>query len=59
MSKTWLNATFLWLSIPENARWLLVFDNVDRDWQPDARDAQAYNYKNLLPFANHVPDYGN
>ncbi|KAK3111935.1 hypothetical protein LTR53_012311 [Teratosphaeriaceae sp. CCFEE 6253] len=34
-----------WLSIKENTMWLLVFDNVDRDWQagPGQEDTQAYD----------------
>jgi len=42
-----------WLSLPDNTRWLLVFDNVDRDWQSTPPDPQAYDFQEFLPFADH------
>ncbi|TKA64223.1 hypothetical protein B0A55_11578, partial [Friedmanniomyces simplex] len=41
-----------WLSMKKNTKWLLVFDNVDRDWQSGQGDAQAYNYRDFLPSAD-------
>nr|POE72713.1 vegetative incompatibility protein het-e-1 [Quercus suber] len=49
-----LTGSFLqWLSLPENKKWLLVIDNVDREWQCTVEDAQAYDYKDFLPQADH------
>ena len=42
-----------WLSLPDNSRWLLVFDNVDRDWESLQQDPQAYNFQDFLPAADH------
>ncbi|KAH8728360.1 hypothetical protein GQ44DRAFT_824189 [Phaeosphaeriaceae sp. PMI808] len=37
-----------WLSLATNQHWLLIFDNVDRDYY-DKDDVQAYNVKNYFP----------
>lgn len=37
-----------WLSLPTNRHWLLIFDNVDRDFH-NADDPQAYDVKAYLP----------
>ncbi|KAK4904286.1 hypothetical protein LTR49_026229 [Elasticomyces elasticus] len=42
-----------WLSKKGNTGWLLIFDNVDRDWQTGKRDAQAYNPTDFFPSADH------
>lgn len=41
-----------WLSRPSNTRWLLIFDNADRDFR-DEKDPQAYNLKDYFPDADH------
>jgi hypothetical protein len=41
-----------WLSMPSNAHWLLLVDNVDRDHR-DQGDAQAYNLQTYFPHADH------
>lgn len=41
-----------WLSQPSNYRWLLIIDNVDRDYH-DRSDLQAYNVKEYFPQADH------
>lgn len=41
-----------WLSLPSNPNWLLIFDNVDRDFH-DKNDPQAYNVKNYFPYLDH------
>jgi hypothetical protein len=41
-----------WLSLPSNSRWLLLIDNVDRDYR-DKTDLQAYNIKKYFPEADH------
>jgi hypothetical protein len=37
-----------WLSRAENKRWLIIFDNVDRDYQQET-DINAYNVSNYIP----------
>lgn len=37
-----------WLSRTENKRWLIIFDNVDRDYQQES-DIDAYNVSNYIP----------
>lgn len=41
-----------WLSILSNRQWLLVFDNVDRDFH-NQDDPQAYNVKAYFPQTDH------
>jgi hypothetical protein len=41
-----------WLCIPSNPNWLLIVDNVDRDYH-DQDDPQAYNVKEYFPCADH------
>lgn len=41
-----------WLSLPSNDRWLLIFDNADRDHR-DHQDSQAYDLKEYFPQADH------
>jgi hypothetical protein len=44
-----------WLSLKANTGWLLVLDNVDREWQgvSGCDDPQAYDYKDFFPPADH------
>jgi hypothetical protein len=44
-----------WLSLEANTGWLLVLDNVDREWQGASgrADPQAYDFKDFLPPADH------
>lgn len=44
-----------WLSLEANTGWLLVLDNVDREWQGEGgrADPQAYDFKDFLPPADH------
>jgi hypothetical protein len=44
-----------WLSLEANTGWLLVLDNVDREWQGanGCTDPQAYDFKDFLPPADH------
>ncbi|KAF1826804.1 uncharacterized protein K489DRAFT_125754 [Dissoconium aciculare CBS 342.82] len=51
---TRLSDSFLqWLSRAGNENWLIVIDNVDREWQSVVQDDQAYNYHEFLPSADH------
>ena len=42
-----------WLALERNRRWLVVFDNVDRDYHAEVEDAQAYNIESFFPAADH------
>jgi KaiC/GvpD/RAD55 family RecA-like ATPase len=42
-----------WLSQPSNRRWLLVIDNVDRDYTAKVKDSLAYDLKQYFPAADH------
>lgn len=43
-----------WLSLEANTGWLLILDNVDREWQGAGgrADPQAYDFKDYLPPAD-------
>lgn len=41
-----------WLSKTENKHWLIIFDNVDRDYQQES-DINAYNVSNYIPEVDH------
>lgn len=41
-----------WFSKPSNNKWLLIFDNVDRDYLAQDKDSQAFNIKEYLPEAD-------
>lgn len=43
---------FRWLSLTSNFQWLLIFDNVDRDFH-NKDDPQAYDVKGYFPHADH------
>jgi hypothetical protein len=42
-----------WLARPDNAAWLLVFDNVDREYKAQGGDLDAYDVKRYLSGADH------
>jgi hypothetical protein len=42
-----------WLSIQENHRWIMVFDNVDNPKTPDSTDPQAYDIKSYFAEVYH------
>ena len=42
-----------WLKIPDNNRWLIVFDNIDREFNKSGSDPLAYNVKTYIPNADH------
>jgi hypothetical protein len=46
------NAVLRWLALKKNRRWLMIFDNVDRDVQSD-EDIQAYDVTSFVPPADH------
>ena len=42
-----------WLAQPDNTDWLLIFDNVDREYNPRDPDPEAYDVKRYLSSADH------
>ena len=48
-----VNGVFQWLSLQSNQHWLLIIDNVDRDYFHKDRDPQAYDVKKYFPSADH------
>ena len=41
-----------WFSQPFNNKWLLIFDNVDREYSAQSKDPEAFNIKEYLPEAD-------
>ncbi|KAL9598143.1 MAG: hypothetical protein Q9219_004699 [cf. Caloplaca sp. 3 TL-2023] len=48
-TKAKADAVLKWLAHDKNCRWLMVFDNVDRDIEFDQNDDQAYDVTSFLP----------
>ncbi len=46
-------AALKWLALPGNDRWLMIVDNVDREYSRDDEDPLAYDIKSFLPPADH------
>jgi tetratricopeptide (TPR) repeat protein len=42
-----------WLSLPGNWKWLLVIDNVDREFQEPGKDEQGFNPEEAMPSSDH------
>jgi hypothetical protein len=42
-----------WLSTPRNKGWLLIYDNIDRDWSRDGPDPEAYDLLSYFPPSDH------
>ncbi|KAF2025710.1 hypothetical protein EK21DRAFT_75787 [Setomelanomma holmii] len=42
-----------WLARPDNTAWLLIFDNVDREYSRSSGDAEAYDVKRYFSGADH------
>jgi hypothetical protein len=42
-----------WLARPDNREWLLIFDNVDREYSPDVSDPDAYEVERYFSGADH------
>jgi hypothetical protein len=42
-----------WLARSDNTAWLLIFDNVDREYSKNGSDAEAYDVKRYFSSADH------
>lgn len=42
-----------WLSIKENNRWIVIFDNVDNPKLPGTKDPEAYEIRSYFPNTHH------
>lgn len=47
-----VNEVLNWLSQPLNKKWLLIFDNVDREFSTSSRDLEAFDVKRFFPDAD-------
>ena len=48
-----ISNVLIWFNGPDNNRWLLVFDNVDRDNSPEVNDPQSYAVEEIFPEVDH------
>ena len=48
-----VNDVLGWLARPDNTAWLLIFDNVDREYSKNGNDAEAYDVKRYFSGADH------
>lgn len=46
-------AALHWLALKGNRRWLMIFDNVDRDYHLNAEDLDAYDLVSCFPRVDH------
>ena len=46
-------AVLKWLALRENRRWLMIVDNVDREYSANAEDPQSFDILSFLPPADH------
>jgi hypothetical protein len=42
-----------WLSLPGNWKWLLIIDNVDREFRGPGKDEEGFNPKEAMPHSDH------
>lgn len=42
-----------WLALEDNKNWLLLIDNVDKEYLPKSKDPQAYDISLYLPNSDH------
>ncbi|KAF2022864.1 hypothetical protein EK21DRAFT_82159, partial [Setomelanomma holmii] len=42
-----------WLTRPDNTSWLLIFDNVDREYKLQNGDPDSYDVRRYLPGPGH------
>jgi hypothetical protein len=42
-----------WLSLPKNRKWLVIIDNVDREFKGPAKDEQGFDLGEVMPDADH------
>jgi hypothetical protein len=42
-----------WLAHPDNTDWLLIFDNVDREYKAQGSDPDAYDVRRYMSGADH------
>lgn len=47
------NQVLLWLAKPDNTRWLIIFDNIDRYSLVQGHDDSKYDLHEFFPNADH------
>lgn len=48
-----VDEVLMWLCQPSNNQWLLIFDNVDREFGASSGDPEAFDVKAYFPEADH------
>jgi len=48
-----LRSLLQWLSLPGNWKWLLIIDNVDREFRGPAQDEQGFDPQDVMPVSDH------
>jgi hypothetical protein len=51
--KVVIKEVLTWLSRTANKKWLLIFDNVDRDYSAEPQDVDAFDPETYFPAADH------
>ena len=46
-------AVLRWLALEGNRRWLIIVDNIDREYSPEAEEPQAHDILSFLPPTDH------
>ncbi|KAK3179070.1 hypothetical protein OEA41_001209 [Lepraria neglecta] len=47
------NAFLRWLALEGNPPWLVILNNLDRDYRGEREDSQAYDMESFLPATDH------
>jgi hypothetical protein len=48
-----VSVVIAWLDFPQNARWLMIYDNIDNPKTPGNTDASAVDIRQYLPRSDH------
>jgi hypothetical protein len=48
-----MESVLQWLSLPKNWKWLIIINNVDREFKGPAKDEQEFDLEEAMPNADH------
>jgi hypothetical protein len=51
--KAVMKGVLQWLSLPGNWKWLLIIDNVDREFRGQGKDEQGFDPREAMPDSDH------